>query len=173
MSRKARVTEEEKSSWNVARYYVFAKGYGPPKPAALIGEKASLAAHKPGDSSGLCVLLFAPEEKDDVDGAVAALARQHPMLPLAPLAAPLLLARDEGDQDGEQDSTFDPPAALIVLDLSAVLSAPGGPDDAPATKQNGGKKPKGNSCPKRKNGDADGASAGGGPATMATIRDGR
>ena len=89
MSRKARATDEEKAEWNAARFFVLSKGYGPPKPAALVGEKATLAAPAPGASSGLCVLLHAPEDDEDADAA--RLARFHPLLALAPLAAPLLL----------------------------------------------------------------------------------
>lgn len=39
MSRKARVDSEEKESWDRPRYFVFSKGYGPPKPQHLVGQQ--------------------------------------------------------------------------------------------------------------------------------------
>mmetsp|Transcript_154072 Transcript_154072/g.287169 ORF Transcript_154072/g.287169 Transcript_154072/m.287169 type:complete len:933 (-) Transcript_154072:545-3343(-) len=38
MSRKSKVDSDEKESWDRPRYFVFSKGYGPPKPQHLIGQ---------------------------------------------------------------------------------------------------------------------------------------
>ena len=120
MSRKARATAEEKLTWPAARYFVLARGFGPPKPAALIGERAS---HPNGGE--LCVLLHAPEDEDERadDGARAAarLRQLHPLLPLAPLAAPLLLAQDDDDDAADAE----PPPTLVVVDVSPIAAGGG------------------------------------------------
>ena len=65
------------------------------------------------------MLLHAPEDEDERadDGARAAtrLRRLHPLLPLAPLAAPLLLAQDDDD---DEEAEAEPPPTIIVVDVS-------------------------------------------------------
>eukprot|EP00439_Symbiodinium_sp_Y106_P028235 s8175_g3.t1 len=99
MSRKARVDVQEKASWDRPQYFVFSKGYGPPKPQHIVGglpENGEIVVflHLPED---------APLQPDDSHPACKALLPHM-------------------DRIFKASGPASPPRAVIVVDLCSACT---------------------------------------------------
>ncbi|OLP80861.1 putative metal chaperone YciC [Symbiodinium microadriaticum] len=100
MSRKARVDVQEKATWDRPQYFVFSKGYGPPKPQHIVGSLP--------ENGEILVILHLPEDaplQPDDDSHPACKA----MLP-------------HMDRFFRASGPASPPRAVIVVDLRSACA---------------------------------------------------